>query len=69
MDEGTTAHNQNLHFVLENPLSNIPSYPYTMVKMKGVNTECYLDAIPKGFLPLTVFKIKIGSVVIDGQTA
>ena len=69
MDEGTTAHNQNLHFVLENPLSNIPSYPYTMVKMKGVNTQCYLDAIPKGFLPLTVFKIKIGSVVIDGQTA
>lgn len=69
MDEGTTAHNQNLHFVLENPLSNIPSYPYNVVKMKGSNTDCYLDAIPKGLFPLSVFKIKIGSVVIDGQTA
>lgn len=69
MDEGTTAHIQNLHFVLENPLSNTPSYPYTIVRMKGGNTDCYLDAIPKGLFPLTVFKIKIGSVVIDGQKA
>lgn len=69
MDEGTTAHNQNLHFVLENPLSIIKSYPYTIVKMKGLDTDSYLDAIPKGLFPLKVFKIKIGSVVIDGQTA
>lgn len=69
MDEGTTAHYQNLHFVLENPLSIIKSYPYTIVNMKGSDTTSYLDAIPKGLFPLKVFKIKIGSVVIDGQTA
>ena len=28
-----------------------------------------LSSIPKGLFPLTVFKIKIGSVVIDGQKA
>ena len=69
MDEGTTAHNQNLHFVLEAPLSKITSYPFNVVKMDGGNTQCYLDSIPKGLLPLTISKIKIGSVVIDRNTA
>ncbi|KAK8880387.1 hypothetical protein M9Y10_003058 [Tritrichomonas musculus] len=69
MNEGTTAHNQNLHFVLEAPLSKITSYPFNVVKMDGGNTQCYLDSIPKGLLPLTILKIKIGSVVIDGNTA
>lgn len=69
MDEGTTSGNKNLHFVIESPLTDLKSYPYTIVKMKGGNTKCYLESIPRGFLPLDIANISVGSVVIDGNTA
>lgn len=37
--------------------------------MNEWNTQCYLDSTPKGLLPLAILKIKIGSVVIEGNTA
>lgn len=69
MDEGTTSGHKNLHFVLECPQTDLKSYPYNIITMKGGDTDCYLDAIPKGLLPLNIVKINIGSVVIDGNTA
>ena len=69
MDEGKTSGRQNLHFVLECPRSDLKSYPYKIVCMKGGNTQCYLDSIPEGFIPLSIANISVGSVVIDGNTA
>ena len=69
MDEGKTSGHMNLHFVLECPQTTLKSYPFNIVRMKGGNTDCYLEAIPKGLLPLSIVNINIGSVVIDGNTA
>lgn len=69
MDEGKTSGHMNFHFVLECPQTTLKSYPFNIVRMKGGNTDCYLEAIPKGLLPLSIVNINIGSVVIDGNTA
>lgn len=69
MDEVTTAYNQKLHFVLEQPFSKTTSYLFNVVKMNGGNTQCYLNSSLTRLLPLTILKMKIGSVVIDVNTA
>ena len=69
MDEGTTSRNHNLHFVIEAPLTQMKPYPFKVVPMEGGDTDCYIKSIPKGLLPLNILHIKIGSVVIDGNTA
>ena len=69
IDEGTTSGIQNLHFVLESPLTSLKSYAYKTVQMQGGKAADYIKAIPQGFIQLNISKIKIGSIVVDGNTA
>lgn len=70
MDEGSTVGIQNLHFVVESPISKtLKSYPYYTTRMEGGKTKDYLKAIPKGLFHLENAGITIGSIVIDGNTA
>ena len=69
LDEGTTASNHNLHFVLECPISDLPSYPFSCLAMNGLKAPDYVNTIQRGFRILHHFGINIGTVVCDGSTA
>lgn len=69
LDEGSTSGYQVLHFVLENPLSNLVSYTCQTIRLEGLKAPDYVNAIKKGFYFIKVSKINIGSVVCDGGTA
>lgn len=69
LDEGKTANYQNLHFVLESPFTDLPSYPFDTIRMEGGKAVHYVASIMKGFQSLNLTKIDIGTVVCDGNTA
>lgn len=68
LDEGKTANYQNLHFVLESPFTDLPSYPFDTIRMEGGKAVHYVANIMKGFQSLNLTKIDIGTVVCDGNT-
>lgn len=69
LDAGTTFNVQYLHFVLENTLAGLPPYPCRSDILLGSKATHYVPVIRKGLYFLSVAKVKIGSIVIDGNTA
>ena len=69
IDEGSTLSIQTLHFVIESPLTDLKSYPFTSVRMNGGKACHYIKAIPSGLRQLILSKVNIGSIVIDGNKA
>ena len=69
IDEGTTARYKVLHFVLEYPKGSCPSYPCTNVRMTAGKAKDYVISIAKGLNVIRGYKINVGSIVLDGNTA
>ena len=69
LDEGKTSGYSNLHFVLESPFTDLPSYPFDTIRMDGVKAPHYVASIRKGLETINRKDIKIGTVVCDGNTA
>lgn len=69
LDEGKTSSHQNLHFVLESPFTDLPSYPFDTLRMEGGKAKHYVASIMKGLYSISRTKIAIGTVVCDGNTA
>ena len=42
LDEGKTANYQNLHFILESPFTDLPSYPFDTIRIEGGKAVHYV---------------------------
>ena len=69
LDAGTTFGTQYLHFVLENSLAGLPPYACRSDILSGSKAVNYVPVIVKGLYFISLAKVKIGSIVIDGNTA
>jgi hypothetical protein len=69
IDEGKTGQNNNLDFVLENPTSKLHPFPATTIRMQRQTTQDYVVSLAQGISEISKYKISIGSVVCDGNTA
>ena len=64
LDEGKTSGYSNLHFVLESPFTDLPSYPFDTIRMDGGKAPHYVASIRKGLETINRTDIKIGTVVL-----
>ena len=68
-DEGSTRGIHDLDFVMENPLSDLVSYPCFTTVMKGGKAVDYTEHLARGINFLRINKIPIASLTIDGNKA
>ena len=69
IDEGKTADNRNLDFVLENPTSNLSPFPIYTERMEGEKTKDYVTHLLNGLAAINRYGIQIASVIADGNKA
>ena len=69
IDEGKTAGNSNLDFVLENPLSYMSPFPVYTEIMHSFDADGYSQHLFNGLSAINRYGIRIGSVVCDGNPA
>ena len=69
IDEGKTAGNCNLDFILENPLSIFAPYPIYTEVMESCDADGYVQHLLNGLSAINRYGITIGSVVCDGNLA
>jgi hypothetical protein len=69
IDEGSIRGCHNLDFVLENPISEVHSYPGMTIRMEGGTAKEYVKSLSEGLTLISNYKINIGAVICDGNTA
>ena len=69
IDEGKTAGNYNLDFVLENPTSSLNPFPVVTEIMMGIDAESYCQHLLNGLAENHRYKINFGTVICDGNYA
>lgn len=69
LDEGSTLKTQYLDYVLHDTKHKLGEYVATTEVMTGGKAKDYVNTIPKGLDLIEKFKVKVSTVVVDGNTA
>ena len=69
IDQGSVLGRKNVDFVLENPSATMEPYPYLSLKISDQTAKGYAPILDQGLGVLELYKIKLGSVVADGNRA